>query len=82
MMMTPEKWAYARRQALTLCMLAWAILGVVVIALHIADNEWPSPFTALSCPLWWWWAIRRIATDVLNEARDDALRTIEKHANR
>jgi hypothetical protein len=77
-MMTPQKWAYARRQAMTLGILLMAILGTVVIGLDFADDQWPNWPTIISTPAWWWFTIRRIATDVLVEAREDALKTIDK----
>lgn len=71
-------WTQAKRHALTLGILMAAILGTVTIGLYLADNRWPSLLTVIGTPAWWWSAIRRIATDVLTEARDDALRSIEK----
>lgn len=79
--MTPEKWARLKRWALTLAILTWAIIGTVVAAVHLADDEWPS-IGAIGVPFWWWWAIHRIAMDAIAEFRDDALKTIGQQGQR
>jgi hypothetical protein len=74
-------WTYAKRQAGTLGLLMLAIYSTVHIGLDLVEDDpnWVSEWLAIiGAPMWWWSVIRRIATDVLTEARDDALRSIEK----
>ena len=79
-MMTPKKWTYVRRQAATAAILSMAIIGVIAAGVSLADDEWPRLSTVIMTPLFFLWAIRRIATDVLTEFRDDALKSIEKRS--